>query len=145
MCSRALLEWGICIDNFQKPKNERDDIVFFLTHLHGDHTAGLSATWSHGPLHVSEQTQLLLEDRFQSSTMLTHIVPWKTKTWKMLKIRGKQVEVACYPAWHCSGSVMWLFKFPTGATAVHTGDYRLDDLTWSGWERIRPVSILLYD
>ena len=38
--------------------------VFFLTHLHGDHTVGLSSSWQH-KIHCSEVTANLLREKYE--------------------------------------------------------------------------------
>uniref|UniRef100_A0A803MR20 5' exonuclease Apollo n=1 Tax=Chenopodium quinoa TaxID=63459 RepID=A0A803MR20_CHEQI len=42
----------------------RGSQAYFLTHLHSDHTRGLSSTWSHGPLFCSRTTAKLFPLKF---------------------------------------------------------------------------------
>lgn len=35
--------------------------LFFLTHMHSDHTVGLTSTWSHRPIYCSSTTATLLK------------------------------------------------------------------------------------
>lgn len=39
--------------------------LFFLSHMHSDHTVGLSSTWSHRPIYCSPTTATLLRLRLK--------------------------------------------------------------------------------
>jgi hypothetical protein len=147
MCSKALEEWGIIVDNFHT-KNRPPTAHYFLTHLHSDHTGGLSPTWDKAPLYVSEGTLIMMRLRYgHSSVVVNHTNALVYYSWTNLYINNKWIEVACIPANHCVGSVIWIFVLPNKSSVVHTGDYRPDEhmFRWSGWNRIKPVSLLLYD
>lgn len=146
MCSRALAEHGVAIDNFYVnpvPAGTQ----FFLTHLHKDHMDGLTPNWSGGILNVSETTYKLMQRRYKGKTVLGTVKPWVIGKWRTVQLLGGATKVCCVDAHHSTGSVMWCFKFPNGSSVVHTGDYRptADTFNWDGWEKLRPVSILLFD
>lgn len=146
-CARALDEWGIVVDNFRYTKVPADS-HFFLTHFHNDHTEGLDPEWDHGTIHVSHTTLQLIKHRWGATSPITkHLKAWRPLRWCHVTIRGQHVEVACVEAGHCAGSLMWLFVLPNGSTAVFTGDYRphSNPLDWSGWSKVKPVSLLFYD
>ena len=148
-CARTLLEeWGISIDLFTRPRGyTKRDLVFFLTHVHEDHMQGLHCDWDYGPLHLSQESDVLLRKHYQAGAVLDRFQPWPTHRYRKVKIRQHTVEVACVPANHCTGSVMWLFILPTGRTVLHTGDYRLtpEFFRWRGWSRMKPLCTLLGD
>lgn len=147
MCSRVLDEWGVVIDNFHARAAPKG-CHFFLTHLHEDHMSGLHAKWTAAPLHVSEATMLLMRERYgRDAPVCAHANVWEVMEWNTLQILGRDVEAMCVPAHHCTGSVMWIFRFPTGARVVFTGDFRATEelMRWRGWADLRPVSLLFYD
>ncbi|XP_038018616.1 5' exonuclease Apollo [Motacilla alba alba] len=90
--------------------------LFFLSHMHTDHTVGLSSTWSR-PLYCSPLTARLLHHRLQ--------VP---KCWiRPLEVGQShvvgEVTVTLIDSNHCPGSVMFLFEGTFG-TILYTGDFR---------------------
>ncbi|XP_005059478.1 PREDICTED: 5' exonuclease Apollo [Ficedula albicollis] len=90
--------------------------LFFLSHMHSDHTVGLSSTWSR-PLYCSPLTARLLHRRLQ--------VP---KCWiRPLEVGQShvvgEVTVTVIDSNHCPGSVMFLFEGTFG-TILYTGDFR---------------------
>ncbi|XP_057895906.1 5' exonuclease Apollo [Melospiza georgiana] len=90
--------------------------LFFLSHMHSDHTVGLSSTWCR-PLYCSPLTARLLHHRLQ--------VP---KCWiRPLEVGQShvvgEVTVTLIDSNHCPGSVMFLFEGTFG-TILYTGDFR---------------------
>ncbi|XP_049688128.1 5' exonuclease Apollo isoform X3 [Accipiter gentilis] len=81
--------------------------LFFLSHMHSDHTVGLSSTWSR-PLYCSPLTARLLHRRLQVGQ--SHAL-------------GDEVTVTLLDSNHCPGSVMFLFEGAFG-TILYTGDFR---------------------
>jgi hypothetical protein len=62
---------GIAVDNFL-PSAE----VYFLSHVHSDHTAGLNSRFSH-PIYCTEPTARLIVERFRldnSMVVFTRVV-----------------------------------------------------------------------
>ncbi|XP_057796582.1 uncharacterized protein LOC131012615 [Salvia miltiorrhiza] len=102
--------------------------AYFLTHLHADHTAGLSGAWRHGPLFCSRLTAKLIPCKFPGFDLsLLRIVD--IGSWHSLSLTspssGSRVDFAfkAIDAQHCPGSVMYLFRGESGCT-LHTGDFR---------------------
>ncbi|XP_054251988.1 5' exonuclease Apollo [Indicator indicator] len=93
--------------------------LFFLSHLHSDHTVGLSSTWSR-PLYCSPLTARLLHLRLQVPTCW--IRPLEVGQSHVLG-ENEKVTVTLLDSNHCPGSVMFLFEGTFG-TILHTGDFR---------------------
>ncbi|XP_033925652.1 5' exonuclease Apollo [Melopsittacus undulatus] len=93
--------------------------LFFLSHLHADHTVGLGSTWDR-PLYCSPCTARLLPRRLQVPTRW--IRPLEVGESHVL---GEEVTVTVtlLDANHCPGSVMFLFEGTFG-TILYTGDFR---------------------
>ncbi|KAM9596009.1 5' exonuclease Apollo [Morphnus guianensis] len=91
--------------------------LFFLSHMHSDHTVGLSSTWSR-PLYCSPLTARLLHRRLQVPTRW--IRPLEVGQSHAL---GEEVTVTLLDSNHCPGSVMFLFEGAFG-TILYTGDFR---------------------
>nr|KAF6396523.1 DNA cross-link repair 1B [Rousettus aegyptiacus] len=97
--------------------------LFFLSHMHSDHTVGLSSTWAR-PLYCSPITAFLLHRQLQVSKQWiralevgeSHVLP--------LDEAGQEtMTVTLMDANHCPGSVMFLFEGYFG-TILYTGDFR---------------------
>ncbi|KAK7312757.1 hypothetical protein VNO77_36859 [Canavalia gladiata] len=96
--------------------------VYFLTHLHSDHTNGLSSTWSHAPLFCSPLTAKLLPFKFPSFdlSLLRILQPGTSHT---LTLPSTTLHVTAIDACHCPGSIMLLFRGDFGCV-LYTGDFR---------------------
>ncbi|XP_031988789.1 5' exonuclease Apollo [Corvus moneduloides] len=90
--------------------------LFFLSHMHSDHTVGLSSTWSR-PLYCSPLTARLLHRRLQ--VPMCWIRPLEVGQSHVLG----EVTVTLIDSNHCPGSVMFLFEGTFG-TILYTGDFR---------------------
>ncbi|XP_074781934.1 5' exonuclease Apollo [Athene noctua] len=88
--------------------------LFFLSHMHSDHTVGLSSTWSR-PLYCSPLTARLLPRRLQVPSRW--IRPLEVGQSHVL---GEEVTVTLLDSNHCPGSVMFLFEGAFG-TILYTG------------------------
>ncbi|KAG8364636.1 hypothetical protein BUALT_Bualt18G0018000 [Buddleja alternifolia] len=106
--------------------------AYFLTHLHADHTAGLSSTWNRGPLFCSRLTAKLFPCKFPGFD-LSLLRVLDIGCWHSLSLitpssgSTAAVSVKAIDAQHCPGSVMYLFRGEFGCM-LFTGDFR--------WEKI---------
>ncbi len=58
----------------------------------------------------------------------------------------QDVEVVLVDANHCPGSVMFVFRFPTGRTVLHVGDFRADaSMEADAQLSLRPIDTLYLD
>ncbi|KAF8090304.1 hypothetical protein N665_0479s0008 [Sinapis alba] len=103
--------------------------AYFLTHMHSDHTRGLSAVWSHAPLFCSRTTASLFPSRFPGFDLsLLRVVPL-SPSWQSLSLRSPSsgspvlLHFMAIDAHHCPGSVMFIFRGDFGCF-LYTGDFR---------------------
>ncbi|KAL4569796.1 hypothetical protein LXL04_025439 [Taraxacum kok-saghyz] len=102
--------------------------LYFLTHLHADHTAGLSTRWKRGPLFCSRITAKLFSPKFPGFD-LTLLRVLEIGQWCSLSLVSPssgletKVEVIAIDANHCPGAVMYLFRGDFGSM-LYTGDFR---------------------
>ncbi|XP_042548207.1 homeodomain-interacting protein kinase 1 isoform X4 [Dipodomys spectabilis] len=97
--------------------------LFFLSHLHADHAAGLGSSWAR-PLYCSPLTARLLRRRLRVSEQWiralevgeSHVLP-------LDDVGQETMTVTLLDANHCPGSVMFLFEGYFG-TILYTGDFR---------------------
>ncbi|XP_044501381.1 5' exonuclease Apollo-like isoform X1 [Mangifera indica] len=102
--------------------------AYFLTHLHSDHTVGLTSSWSRGPLFCSRLTAKLLPFKFPELNLsLLHVLD--IGSWLSISLispsSGEKtvVQVMAIDAYHCPGSIMLLFRGEFGCQ-LYTGDFR---------------------
>ncbi|CAL5336603.1 unnamed protein product [Camellia sinensis] len=102
--------------------------VYFLTHLHADHTNGLSSTWKRGPLFCSRITAKLFSSKFPGFKLsLLRILD--VGQWNSIPLVSPTTEsnttinVIAIDAHHCPGAVMYLFRGEFGCM-LYTGDFR---------------------
>lgn len=87
--------------------------AYFLTHLHTDHTRGLSPSWKRGPLFCSRTTAKLLPFNFPGFDVSSLRVV-DLGTWYSLSLRSPStgsasvVEFVAIDALHCPGTVLSL-------------------------------------
>ncbi|XP_018425304.1 PREDICTED: 5' exonuclease Apollo [Nanorana parkeri] len=101
--------------------------LFFLSHMHSDHTVGLSSTWKH-PLYCSPITAKILKHKLQVNSKWINAL--EDGVCHMLPLDDCGTEtlaVTLIDANHCPGSVMFLFEGYFG-TILYTGDFRYSPL-----------------
>nr|XP_056700827.1 5' exonuclease Apollo [Euleptes europaea] len=106
--------------NIRKASQAR---LFFLSHMHSDHTVGLSSTWNQ-PIYCSPITGHILHLKLKVAERWicplevgeSHVVP-------MDEIGKETMTVTLIDANHCPGSVMFLFEGYFGVI-LYTGDFR---------------------
>ncbi|XP_077243345.1 uncharacterized protein LOC143883898 isoform X2 [Tasmannia lanceolata] len=102
--------------------------AYFLTHLHADHTQGLSSKWNKGLLFCSPISAKLFPSKFPDFNLSflrvleigeTHSIPFISPT------SGSAITIRVTPidAHHCPGAVMYLFRGEFGCM-LNTGDFR---------------------
>nr|XP_033773790.1 5' exonuclease Apollo isoform X2 [Geotrypetes seraphini] len=97
--------------------------LFFLSHMHADHTVGLSSTWNR-PIYCSPLTAKILQLRLQVHREWIHPLEEGVPHKLNLDNIGKEtMTVTLIDANHCPGSVMFLFEGYFG-TILYTGDFR---------------------
>ncbi|KAM5181375.1 5' exonuclease Apollo [Mantella aurantiaca] len=101
--------------------------LFFLSHMHSDHTVGLSSTWNR-PLYCSPITAKILTHKLQVNSKWINTL--EVGVCHMLPLDECGIEtvaVTLIDANHCPGSVMFLFEGYFG-TILYTGDFRYSPL-----------------
>ncbi|KAL7600259.1 hypothetical protein Lser_V15G23498 [Lactuca serriola] len=102
----------------------RDCFHWFLTHFHADHYGGLTKSFCHGKIYCSLITAKLVNLKLGIPWENIEVLPLNEK----ICISG--VDVTCFDANHCPGSVIILFELPNGKAILHTGDFRFcEDMT----------------
>ncbi|CAL1543874.1 unnamed protein product, partial [Lymnaea stagnalis] len=114
---------NIAVD-FWKIKGRQDILVHFLTHLHGDHTIGLTSTWNK-PVHCSSFTAELLKSKYGISNKLLRVLPLNESVHIDTSSCGSFSVTAC-DANHCPGAVMFYFQGDFG-NIFYTGDFRASE------------------
>ncbi|OAY66472.1 5' exonuclease Apollo [Ananas comosus] len=102
--------------------------AYFLTHLHADHTKGLSPQWCRGPLFCSPISAHLLPSKFPGfdPSLIRVLDVGSTQCLSLHShTAGSQVRVVVttIDAHHCPGAVMYLFRGEFGCV-LYTGDFR---------------------
>ncbi|XP_076635867.1 protein artemis-like isoform X3 [Colletes latitarsis] len=122
---------GISVDHFEE-KNKTSS-VFFLSHCHTDHMAGLSKEFfthlnKHNKyLYCSAITKALLESKFGSQDCVKEIdINTPTVVEYALQNKDKMiVSVTSISAGHCLGSIMFIFEV-NNVSVLYTGDFRIN-------------------
>ncbi|XP_068589696.1 5' exonuclease Apollo-like [Cebidichthys violaceus] len=98
--------------------------LFFLSHMHSDHTVGLTSTWSNRPIYCSPTTAALLTLKRQVKEQWIHPLELDEPYLLPLDDIGKErLTVTLIDANHCPGAVMFLFEGYFGSI-LYTGDFR---------------------
>ena len=112
---------------------------YFLSHYHYDHYRGLGK-WLNKPLYCSQVTANLVQYKIKPDPNLIRVLPLNES--RVIE----NVEVVLLDANHCPGAVMFLFRFPTGLTILHVGDFRADPCM-EHWKELnqRPIDHIYLD
>ncbi|CAL8277436.1 unnamed protein product [Boreogadus saida] len=98
--------------------------LFFLSHMHSDHTVGLTSTWSDRPIYCSPVSAALLKLKLQVKQQWIRPLELDEPYMLPLDDIGKErLTVTLIDANHCPGSVMFLFQGYFGSI-LYTGDFR---------------------
>ncbi|KAI8744482.1 5 exonuclease Apollo [Biomphalaria glabrata] len=116
----------IAIDKWEKETAYM--YVHFLTHIHDDHTDGLTSIWQK-PVYCSEISAQLLVERFEVKKKLIKILPLNQSTIvpiSLSRIQNSTFTVTAFDANHCPGSIILYFEGSFG-NVLYTGDFKLSD------------------
>uniref|UniRef100_A0ACD5YEW7 Uncharacterized protein n=1 Tax=Avena sativa TaxID=4498 RepID=A0ACD5YEW7_AVESA len=91
---------------------------WFLTHFHLDHYQGLTKNFCHGKIYCSSITANLVHHKIGVTWDRLHVLPLN----KRVTVAG--VNLTCFDANHCPGSIIILFEPSNGKAILHTGDFR---------------------
>ncbi|XP_015266948.1 PREDICTED: 5' exonuclease Apollo [Gekko japonicus] len=106
--------------NIRKASQAR---LFFLSHMHSDHTVGLSSTWSQ-PIYCSPITGQILHLKLKVAECWIHpLEVGESHVMPMDDTGQETMTVTLIDANHCPGSVMFLFEGYFGVI-LYTGDFR---------------------
>ena len=98
--------------------------IFFLSHMHADHTAGLTSSWNTYTIYCSELTKKLATAKLGVNSDLVVGLPLDEPVIIKLDEQGQQtMSVTLVDANHCPGSVMFIFEGYFGKI-LYTGDFR---------------------
>ncbi|XP_078436695.1 DNA repair metallo-beta-lactamase family protein [Wolffia australiana] len=111
--------------------------AYFLTHLHADHTRGLSSDWSRGVLFCSPISAALFPSRFPGFdlSLLQVLEIGRPRSLKLASRSDGQdlsVRVTAIDSCHCPGSVMFLFQGDLGCV-LYSGDFRWEPTNEQAW------------
>ena len=98
--------------------------IFFLSHMHADHTAGLKSSWNTHTIYCSELTKKLVTAKRGVNSDLVTGLPLDEHIIISLDEQGHEtMSVTLIDANHCPGSVMFIFEGYFGKI-LYTGDFR---------------------
>ena len=149
----------LCIDDFHPsnvqvfldtPLASSCQLLFFLSHLHADHTRGLTPSWQHGHIYTTHTNRHLLLQRFSLPPQCITAIHFNTPTSLALSPHHPHLRftVTLLPVCHCPGACMLLLDGYWGRI-VYTGDMRWLAGTGLGGEGgallSRPIDVLYLD
>ncbi|XP_039249070.2 5' exonuclease Apollo-like [Styela clava] len=147
MNGHILHELPVAVDYFTKTPDVQ---LYFLTHVHSDHTVGLTKYWKK-KVYCSYVTGKLLHFKLKIEKHL--IIPLKELQSHVFRIQSKKgwhgLSVTLIPVQHCPGSSMFLFE-TNDVKILYTGDFRPDNTEYeigkTLWgPRHRPIDVLYLD
>ena len=98
--------------------------VFFLSHMHTDHTAGLTSSWNTYRIYCSDLTRKLAIAKLGLRSELVVGLPLdEPVTINLDEVGQEMMTVTLIDANHCPGSVMFVFEGYFGRI-LYTGDFR---------------------
>ncbi|CAN4127943.1 unnamed protein product [Withania somnifera] len=118
----------------------RDCSHWFLSHFHLDHYQGLTKSFCHGKIYCSSITAKLVNLKIGIPWDMIQVLPINQK----INIAG--IDVTCFDANHCPGSLIILFEPPNGKAVLHTGDFRFcEEMTRNSILQTSGVHSLILD
>lgn len=113
--SKKISKYPIIVDYFHS--NVCGSSLFFLSHFHSDHYAGLTKSFPH-PVYCSETTASLVHLKIKCQA-----VPLAMNQIHKLTVGQFDLQVQLIDANHCPGAVVLLFQL-NNEYYYHTGDFR---------------------
>ncbi|MHC5082235.1 MAG: MBL fold metallo-hydrolase [Planctomycetota bacterium] len=132
-----LFEGGVRVDHFTRGAE-----LYFLTHYHSDHMAGLRAGWRNGTIGCSEDTASLLA--VGKEIPRDRLLPLPLEVPERFELADDVLTVTAFDANHCPGATMFLLEGKGHRTLV-TGDFRLDDAMRERLPRFAGIDTLYVD
>jgi len=142
-----LPETPICVDDFSlsqitsfnsSPISATCNLIFFLSHMHGDHTNGLCQSWNYGKIYCTKLTAALIKQKYAIDEKL--IMELNEDTNNKISLTSTissssslseselTFNVSCIPVTHCPGAAAFIFDGYWGRI-VYTGDLLYDEIT----------------
>src|SRR5689334_17318236 len=85
--------------------------IYLLTHLHSDHTSGLTPSWNNGIIYCTEITKLMLLEKFKVNPNIVVALDFSKENTIFLDSSKKVfMTVSLIDANHCPGSCMFLLE-----------------------------------
>lgn len=102
--------------------------LYFLSHLHADHTVGLNSSWSRGPIYTSPLNAKLASKVIPNLGVAQKLlVPLELNTSHLIPLGDSEndpkIRVTLIDANHVPGAVIFVFNGYFG-NIVYTGDFR---------------------
>lgn len=101
-CIQLTANASIAVDYWRR--DSAGVVACFLTHMHADHTAGLSNSWHGAPLYCSHDTRALMQDQWPAVAERAHALEVGEATSLQLRCRDGSVfhmQVTPLDACHC--------------------------------------------
>ena len=117
----------IAVDTWKFPNAGPNPLrLFFLSHLHADHTVGLNSSWSLGPIYTST-LNCKMAPKFLPDSVCKVLTPLEMGVDHYLDLgdagEDPKIRATLIDANHCPGAVMFLFQGFFG-NVLYTGDFR---------------------
>eukprot|EP00055_Hartaetosiga_balthica_P004420 m.11512 g.11512 ORF g.11512 m.11512 type:complete len:651 (-) comp3852_c0_seq1:220-2172(-) len=101
--------------------------LFFLSHMHADHTKGLTSTWNAGKIYCTAISKRLLCHKFNIDPSLVIEMEYNETMLVNMDCTGEELLcVKAINANHCAGAAMFLFQGYFG-NVLCTGDFRFSN------------------
>eukprot|EP01136_Pigoraptor_vietnamica_P023287 Opistho-1_new@6403 len=119
MVGTVLDSHGVALDYWQRAPGIS---VFFLSHMHADHTVGLKPSWNMGRIYCTPLSKRLLVHKFQVDPEIVTTIEYGVAN--IVRVSHTDcITVTAFDANHCPGAAMFLIQGSAG-NVLYTGDFR---------------------